>query len=258
MPSKPFTHPAPPQLGPLPQPIRWPAGLITISGLGLFTLTTTLSFGHSLSPLPKTTIALNEAEVSLEAYSAAPPPPSQGRGPNIDNPAVPSPYQELEQENRAPDATDSLVADQATQEKGIAGPGHNGGQRDGVPGGVSGGVPGGVPGGVEGGSVGGVQGGDKMDGAVPPRFDAAYLRNPQPEYPMVSRRLSEEGQVVLRVLVGPEGTPERLEVKASSGFSRLDLAALEAVRRWRFVPAHQAGQPMPAWVLVPIRFLLRG
>ena len=38
-----------------------------------------------------------------------------------------------------------------------------------------------------------------------PRFDADYLNNPKPAYPSMSKRLGEEGQVLLRVLVGQDG-----------------------------------------------------
>lgn len=93
-------------------------------------------------------------------------------------------------------------------------------------------------------------------GATAPRFDAAYLQNPQPDYPAVSRRIGEEGRVILRVLVSAEGRAEEVEVRTSSGSPRLDQAALASVKRWRFEPARQGGQPVPAWVLVPISFHL--
>lgn len=90
------------------------------------------------------------------------------------------------------------------------------------------------------------------------RFDAAYLNNPRPAYPMLSRRLREEGQVMLRVLVSPDGRPNRIELRTSSGSERLDRAAEEAVARWRFVPARQGEAAVEAWVLVPIVFKLKG
>ena len=93
---------------------------------------------------------------------------------------------------------------------------------------------------------------------VPPSFDAAYLQNPPPAYPPMSRRRGEQGKVMLRVYVNAAGAAERVEVRASSGHERLDQAAQEVVQRWRFVPARQGGQPVPAWVLVPITFSLEG
>ena len=92
---------------------------------------------------------------------------------------------------------------------------------------------------------------------VQPRFDAAYLDNPRPAYPGVSRRLGEEGEVRLRVQVDPAGLAQQVEIQQGSGYPRLDQAALETVRQWRFVPARQGDQPVAAWVIVPIQFTLR-
>jgi len=91
---------------------------------------------------------------------------------------------------------------------------------------------------------------------APPRFNAAYLDNAAPSYPPLSRRLEEQGKVLLHVYVAMDGHAEKVELKASSGFSRLDNAATEAVRRWRFIPAKQGDQPVAGWVLVPIDFRL--
>lgn len=90
------------------------------------------------------------------------------------------------------------------------------------------------------------------------RFDAAYLNNPSPAYPMLSRRLREEGEVMLRVLVAADGQPKRIEVRTGSGSNRLDRAAEDAVARWRFVPARRGDSAVEAWVLVPIVFKLKG
>jgi len=90
-----------------------------------------------------------------------------------------------------------------------------------------------------------------------PRFDAAYLNNPAPQYPAVSRRLGEQGKVLLRVHVDPQGVPTTVTLGTSSGHDRLDAVALETVRRWRFVPARRGEEPVSAWVVVPIVFHLR-
>jgi protein TonB len=91
-----------------------------------------------------------------------------------------------------------------------------------------------------------------------PIFAADYLDNPPPMYPTLSRRVGEQGRVVLRVLVNPEGRADDVEIRSSSGHFRLDEAARETVRRWRFVPAKRGDQPVPAWVLIPISFRLAG
>lgn len=90
-----------------------------------------------------------------------------------------------------------------------------------------------------------------------PRFDAAYLNNPAPTYPPLSRRLGEQGRVLMRVFVDPNGAPAQVELRQSSGSRRLDAAAETAVRRWRFVPARRGREAVGAWVLVPISFSLR-
>lgn len=93
---------------------------------------------------------------------------------------------------------------------------------------------------------------------VLPRFDADYLQNPAPAYPAMARRMGEQGRVLLRVVVRPDGSPDSVVLKQSSGSARLDEAALDAVRRWRFVPARQGSTPVTAAVLVPIVFSLEG
>jgi protein TonB len=92
---------------------------------------------------------------------------------------------------------------------------------------------------------------------VPARFDADYLQNPAPAYPSASRRLGEEGRVVLRVKVSAQGLPQAVEIRQSSGHARLDEAARAAVEKWRFVPARQGSETIESWVLVPLRFALK-
>jgi protein TonB len=93
---------------------------------------------------------------------------------------------------------------------------------------------------------------------TPPGFNAAYLRNPPPRYPLVARRAGEQGTVMLKVLVTRDGLPARVDIEKTSGSVHLDNAALEAVRAWRFLPARQGADPIEAWVLVPIAFRLEG
>lgn len=90
----------------------------------------------------------------------------------------------------------------------------------------------------------------------PPRFAAAYLHNPAPEYPQISRRMGEQGRVLLRVLVSSNGVADRVQIEASSGSTKLDEAALKAVEKWNFVPAKRSNQPVSAYVLVPVKFSL--
>ncbi len=87
-----------------------------------------------------------------------------------------------------------------------------------------------------------------------PNFNADYLGNPEATYPTISRRLGEQGKVLLRVLVNSKGFPDKVEISKSSGFARLDNAALQAVEHWKFVPARQGAQAVVATVIVPVLF----
>jgi len=89
-----------------------------------------------------------------------------------------------------------------------------------------------------------------------PSSSADYLNNPRPPYPPLSRRLGEQGQVVVRVFIEVDGTASRAEVRQSSGFERLDQTALQTVLRWRYVPGKRAGVPEAMWFNVPISFVL--
>lgn len=89
-----------------------------------------------------------------------------------------------------------------------------------------------------------------------PKFGVAYLKNPAPNYPRTSRRMGEEGRVLLKVLVSAEGAANSVSIEKSSGFTRLDQSALEAVKRWRFIPARKGSQALSAYVLVPMNFSL--
>lgn len=90
-----------------------------------------------------------------------------------------------------------------------------------------------------------------------PRFDADYLDNPTPGYPALSRRLGEEGRVLLHVQVAASGLVKEIRVHTGSGSIRLDRAATEAVRYWKFVPARLGGKAVAAAVLIPIVFSLK-
>jgi periplasmic protein TonB len=90
----------------------------------------------------------------------------------------------------------------------------------------------------------------------PARYDVAALANPEPDYPWASRRAGEQGRVVLRVEVSAAGIVEAIEVADSSGHRRLDAAALEAVRQWRFEPARVGDRAIATTVSVPVTFRL--
>ena len=89
-----------------------------------------------------------------------------------------------------------------------------------------------------------------------PSTDADYLQNPKPSYPSISRRLNEQGRTTVRVLIGADGYPQRAEIGKSSGFGRLDDAALATVMRWRYLPGKRGGVAETMWFNVPINWVL--
>ncbi len=97
---------------------------------------------------------------------------------------------------------------------------------------------------------------DKVAARTEPVFDAAYLQNPPPLYPNSARRSGVQGKVTLAVNVTTEGTAGDVIISKSSGYRLLDDAALDAVRRWRFVPAKRGNEIVEAKVLVPVEFKL--
>ncbi|WP_334119716.1 energy transducer TonB [Limnobacter sp.] len=91
---------------------------------------------------------------------------------------------------------------------------------------------------------------------TPPRTDAAHLNNPAPQYPALSRRLGEQGRVMLDVYILPDGSVGEIKLNKSSGFPRLDNAALQAVKNWKYVPAKRGNKPIAFWYVQPVSFVL--
>lgn len=79
-----------------------------------------------------------------------------------------------------------------------------------------------------------------------------------PEYPAISRRMGEEGKLVLRVELDESGRIDDAKVINSSGYERLDAAALTAVKSWQCNPSLRNGQPVRAVALQPFNFVLQG
>jgi protein TonB len=96
----------------------------------------------------------------------------------------------------------------------------------------------------------------RNDAYTPASSNADYLHNPKPVYPAIARRRHWEGLVVLRAYVTADGHCGEVAVQRSSGHEVLDRAALEAVRKWRFVPAKRGDVAQASWVTVPIEFQL--
>ena len=90
------------------------------------------------------------------------------------------------------------------------------------------------------------------------KFEPPYfLEKSPPLYPDMSVRLGEEGVVMVRVLIGSDGVPKKVELQTSSGFERLDQSALNTVMRWRFMPGTRGGVAETMWYRVPITFKLQ-
>jgi len=85
-------------------------------------------------------------------------------------------------------------------------------------------------------------------------FDAAYLNNPAPVYPTIARSRGIQGKVLIEVLVDANGVAKKLEISRSSGYESLDMAAVDAVKKWRFISAKKGNQAIEASVIVPVEF----
>ena len=75
-------------------------------------------------------------------------------------------------------------------------------------------------------------------------------------YPSASRRLSEEGRVVVTITIDAAGKAGAMRVAQSSGFERLDGAAECVIRKLPFEPGKRDGQPYEAQATLPIVFKL--
>lgn len=89
-----------------------------------------------------------------------------------------------------------------------------------------------------------------------PSSSADYLNNAPPPYPPLSKRLNEQGKVIVRAFIEVNGTASKAEIRTSSGFERLDQTALQTVLKWRYVPGKRAGTPEAMWFNIPINFVL--
>ena len=75
----------------------------------------------------------------------------------------------------------------------------------------------------------------------------------KPVYPAEARRLRVQGNVVIDATVTPEGQVD--EVKLVSGDPMLAVAALDAVRKWRYTPYTLNGKPIPKPTRITISFI---
>ena len=91
---------------------------------------------------------------------------------------------------------------------------------------------------------------------VMPHLDLQHSH--EPEYPVPSRQLGEQGSVVLQVLVGADGSILETKLAQSSGYDRLDQAALHEIKTsYRFIPGTIDGTPQPMWYTIKYNWKLR-
>ncbi len=86
------------------------------------------------------------------------------------------------------------------------------------------------------------------------RSPAEYTHNPAPRYPRAALLKDIQGRLILSVQVSAGGDPLEIRVERSSGYSILDQAALEAVRKWKFVPAKIGTTAVRSQVRIPVQF----
>jgi len=92
---------------------------------------------------------------------------------------------------------------------------------------------------------------------TPPSTVGRGARISQPEYPPASRRAGEAGTVTLKVFVLDSGRVGEVQVAKSSGFPKLDEAAVKEVQRnWRLVPGKEDGKPVSMWHTFQVTFKL--
>ena len=94
--------------------------------------------------------------------------------------------------------------------------------------------------------------------ALTGELSVACPQRSAPSYPAISRRMGETGAVVLRVELDDTGRVTSAKVQNTSGFARLDEAALSAVLKWQCTPPTRNGQPVRAVALQPFNFVLQG
>lgn len=81
---------------------------------------------------------------------------------------------------------------------------------------------------------------------------------PAPDYPRRAKRLQQQGQVLVRLVIAANGMLARSEIARTSGFDELDQAALAAVSRIRCEPYIENGQKISVMTIQPVNFKIDG
>ncbi|HSB95169.1 MAG TPA: energy transducer TonB, partial [Spongiibacteraceae bacterium] len=101
--------------------------------------------------------------------------------------------------------------------------------------------------------------------AAPPSPDVEARFNPrsrknapgEDDYPSASRRLNEQGDVIIAIWVTADGTVGEVKVEKSSGFERLDEAAVTFYQKLKLLPATKDGKPIAAWKTLKVTWKLK-
>ncbi|MEQ9941823.1 TonB family protein [Pectobacterium aroidearum] len=93
-------------------------------------------------------------------------------------------------------------------------------------------------------------------GAQPKQVASVGCVVPQPDYPRRAKRLQQEGDVLVRLVINPEGRLIRHDIARSSGYDALDQAAVEAVAQARCTPYRENGQAITVMTIQPVNFRL--
>lgn len=86
--------------------------------------------------------------------------------------------------------------------------------------------------------------------------EPALLFSPRPAYPSEARRSRTEGEVIVRLVIDPQGRVLRAAAMPGPDNEVFAAATLRAVRSWRFRPAEKDGREVMCWVEIPVRFRL--
>ena len=97
---------------------------------------------------------------------------------------------------------------------------------------------------------------DKGTSATTVIKNARYRKQTPPVYPKRSLELGQQGIVTIHAEILPNGKPKTMKVVKSSGYRRLDMAALSAVKKWEFETGPQS-PGTSTWVRVPVRFIIK-
>lgn len=89
-------------------------------------------------------------------------------------------------------------------------------------------------------------------------LSSSMIAAPPPRYPHESRRRREQGTVLLAVVLSTDGTVLEVRIARSSGHTRLDEAARNAVRKWRWSPTVRGGVAVQVRGTVEVDFVLPG